>query len=109
MACSLSARSLLAGLQTEKLERKYIAGRVPQTPPIPRTLGTPQQVVDAEGFEAIHPRERPRDRVAYDLNLDDLIARLMARGGDGGVRGGMHDVLRPRHVFGARWWLLVGL
>ena len=55
----------------------YLATRVPQTPPIPRVLGKPLETVDEHGFAAINPRARPRDRVCYDLSMDDLLARLM--------------------------------
>jgi 16S rRNA U1498 N3-methylase RsmE len=40
-------------------------------------LGKPLETVDEHGFAAINPRARPRDRVCYDLSMDDLLARLM--------------------------------
>ena len=74
---ALAYLHLDTGLQTEKKERAYLAKTVPQTPPIPRVLGKPLETVDENGFTAINPRSRPRDRVCYDLSMDDLLARLM--------------------------------
>ena len=74
---ALAYLHLDTGLKTEKKERAYLAKTVPQTPPIPRVLGKPLETVDENGFTAINPRSRPRDRVCYDLSMDDLLARLM--------------------------------
>jgi hypothetical protein len=66
-----------SGLDTEKQELRYLKDRVPQTPPTPRQLGTPQETVDNEGFTALRPRERPRQRIAYDFDMCNVLQRLM--------------------------------